>query len=243
MHNIPATRLCLTFLLSLLLLGSQILAGPLEVSSVRDPAPNKRIQKRGILQDLYATVPDKDKVNTGNAIPFELLPNKGKDAAVYAPTEFYGCTLVVVVNGNGIIIGHFAQEKPGNIKCMEDNTSIQSMINKLEDAESEIDVDDVYGTRAWIIYSDDVSQTSAGYQAIYKNLNGEDRLNIPKDSIKDITYRRGGGGGNSDKLVVQWQPANDGGGTLHVYIRSDAAAFVGTYDKTGKLRQGAAPPS
>ena len=234
MHNLPTLRLCLTFLLGLFLLAPQIIAGPLEAFPVQTEAPTKQLHKRGVLQDLYGTVSAANKVNTGAAKAWELYPNKGDKAAVYAPSEFYGCTLVVIVNGHGVVIGHFAQEKPGNVKCMEDDASVKSMITKLEDAEALVDVDNQAGTRAWIIYSDDLSTSSPGYKAIFKNLNDAERMNIPKDNITPIPYRRGNAGGNTDKLVVQWKPKDDNSGaTLIVYIRSDTAAFTGTYDCNG----------
>ncbi|KAL8894757.1 MAG: hypothetical protein Q9207_008420, partial [Kuettlingeria erythrocarpa] len=229
MHNLPALRLCLTFLLSLFLLAQQVVAGPLEAFPVQTAAPTKQLQKRGVLEDLYGTVSAANKVNTGTAKSWELYPYKGDEAAVYAPSEFYGCTLVVVVNGHGVVIGHFAQEKPGDVKCMEDDASVRSMITKLEDAEALVDVDNQAGTRAWIIYSDDTTTSSPGYKAIFENLNGADRLNITSGDITPIPYRRGNGGGTSDKLVVQWKP-DSSGATLTVYIRSDTAAFTGTYD-------------
>ena len=230
----PTLRLCLTILLSLFLLGPQVIAGPLEALPVQTIGPAKQLHKRGVLEDLYATVKDADKVKTGNAMAWELYPAAGDTAAVYAPSEFYGCTLVVVVNGHGILIGHFAQEKPGNVVCMEDAASVSSMISKIENAEATVDIDNVDGTQAWIIYSDDTSQTSPGYKAIFSNLNDEDRLNIPSSQITPVPYRRGNAGGNTDKLVVQWQPKDDNtGATLTVYIRSDTAAFTGTYDCNG----------
>ena len=234
MYDLPTWRLCLTILVSLFLLGPQVIAGPLEALPVQTIAPAKQLHKRGVLQDLYAKVKDADKVKTGNANAWELYPNKGKTAAVYAPSEFYGCTLVVVVNGHGILIGHFAQEKPGNVVCMQDDASVKKMISKLEDAYALVDIDNVPNTQAWIIYSDDISQNSQGYKAIYSDLNDAERLNIPSGNITPVPYRRGGGGGNADKLVVQWQPNDDNSGaTLNVYIRSDTAAFTGTYDCNG----------
>ncbi|KAL8910678.1 MAG: hypothetical protein Q9171_004054 [Xanthocarpia ochracea] len=234
MHNLPTLRLCLTFLLGLFLLAPQVIAGPLEAFPVQTEAPTKQLHKRGVLQDLYGTVSAANKVNTGTAKSWELYPDKGDKAAVYAPSEFYGCSLVVIVNGHGVVIGHFAQEKPGNVKCMEDDASVKLMISKLEDAESLVDVDDQAGTRAWIVYSDDTTTSSPGYKAIFENLNDADRMNIPKDNITSTPYRRGNGGGNSDKLVVQWKPKDDNSGaTLIVYIRSDTAAFTGTYDCNG----------
>ncbi|KAI4169616.1 MAG: hypothetical protein LQ343_005555 [Gyalolechia ehrenbergii] len=241
MHDLPLLRLGLTFLLSLSLLVSQVISGPLEVLPLATPPPTKQLHKRGVLEDLWNSVSNPNKVNTGTAKSWMLYPDKGDKAAVFAPTEFYGCTLVVIVNGHGVVIGHFAQEKPGDIKCMQDQASVNSMIDKLETAEAEVDVDNVADTRAWIIYSDDTSQTSPGYKAIFSNLNDKNVMNIPEGNIKPITYRRGGGGGNTDKLVVQWQPNSDNSGaTLTVYIRSDTAAFTGNYDCNGNPVTGGA---
>ena len=201
------------------------------LSSIENTS-TKRLNKRGTLEDLWNTVPVANKVNTGAAKSWELYPDQGKLAAVYAPTEFYGCTLVVIVNGHGIIIGHFAQEKPGNVICLEDHASVNKMMGTLETAEAGVDVDGHADTRAWIIYSDDTSTTSPGYKAIMENLTDEELMNIPTANIAPVPYRRGGGGGVSDKLVVQWSP--DGtGATLNVYIRSDTATFTGTYDCNG----------
>jgi hypothetical protein len=234
MHNLPIVRLCLTFLLGLFLLAPQVFSGPLEAFPVETEAPTKQLHKRGVLEALYKTVSAANKVNTGTAKAWELYPNKGDKAAVYAPSEFYGCTLVVIVNGHGVVIGHFAQEKPGNVVCMEDDASVKSMITKLEDAEALVDVDNRAGTSAWIVYSDDTTTSSPGYKAIFKNLNDADRMNISKYNISSIPYRRGTGGGNTDKLVVQWKPKDDNSGaTLNVYIRSDTAAYTGTYDCNG----------
>jgi len=112
-----------------------------------------------------------------------LYPDAGQQAAVYVPTEFYGCTLIVIINGHGVIIGHFAQEKSGNVICMQDQKSVDDKISKLEEAESKVDVDNVADTRAWIIYSDDTSTRSPGYKAIMNNLVDADAMDIPKANI------------------------------------------------------------
>jgi len=158
---------------------------------------------------------------------------------VYAPSEFYGCTLVVIVNGHGVVMGHFAEEKPNKVVCLQDQASVDQIKDKLETAEAMVDVDNVKDTQAWIIYSDDIPTSSLGYKAIHKNLADKDMMNIPTANIHNVSYRRGGGGGNSDKLVVQWSPKSDGSeATLHVYIRSDTPAFTGHYDCNGKAASG-----
>ena len=196
-----------------------------------DKTSTKQLKKRGTLEDLYK---DATKVPTGTAGSWELYPNKGKKAGLYAPTKFYGCTLVVIVNGHGVIIGHFAQEKPGYGVCMQDQASVKKMIYTLETAEAKVDVDNVADTRAWLIYSDDTSINSPGYTAIMDNLR--EKMNIPAANIVPFPYRRGISGGVFDKLVVQWSPKLDGtGATLNVYIRRNTATFTGHYDCKGDI--------
>lgn len=96
-------------------------------------------------------------------------------------------------------------------------------------------MDNVADTRAWIIYSDDVPTSSPGYKAIHENLVAHNRMNIPAANVHNVPYRRSGGGGTTDKLVVDWAPKRDGSGAaLQVYIRSDTPAFIGNYDCNGK---------
>lgn len=151
---------------------------------------------------------------------------------VLAPTEFYGCILVVVVNGKGVIIGNFAQEDSvGTPKCSDDVEALNSREKKFTDVfQDKTDFTLNADNRAFIVYSDDVPETSPSYTRMYENLNGY--LKIPDEHIKPIKYQRGLVGGNNDKLAVYWQPNGDGA-TLKVYIRSDTATFTGNYDCKG----------
>ena len=198
--------------------------------------PARALEKReGELQKLWDSVSDKDKVKTGTAVGFPLYPDHGQQSTVFAPTEFYGCTLVVIVNGHGVIIGHFAQESAGAGGCttMTDENAVKTkLIPVLETAEATVDVEGHADTRAWIVLSDDVPESAPGYKAIMKNL--KDEMEVPAKNIDKIAYRRGGGGGNSDKLAVQWEVKADGSGaTLTVYIRSDKHKFRQEYDCEG----------
>ena len=199
-------------------------------------APAGGLEKReGELQKLWGSVSDKDKVTTGNAVGFPLYPDHGQQSAVFAPTEFYGCTLVVIVNGHGVIIGHFAQESAGAGGCttMTDKKMVETkLIPVLQTAEANVDVDGHADTRAWIVLSDDIGVDAPGYKAIMENL--KDQMEVQPKNINKIAYRRGGGGGNSDKLAVQWKVKADGSGaTLTVYIRSDKHKFQQDYDCEG----------
>lgn len=185
------------------------------------------------LESIWRTA---EKAGTGAARDWTLFPHRGQTAANYAPTPFYGCTVVVIVNGHGIVIGHFAEVNPfSQVTCMQDPRSVTDMIDKLESAEAAVDTGT--GARAWIVYSDDVPMTSPGYTAIVDNL--VQYAEIPASNITPVPYRRGMGGKNTDKLVVQWIPTTDAGGrttgaTLNVYIRSNIPTFTGHYGCDGE---------
>ena len=232
MYNHPALRLCLTLLLSLFLLGPQVFASPLEALPVQTKTPTNQLQKRGVLDDLWKSVTDPDKIiNTGAAKGWMLDPSK---SAAFAPTLFYGCTIVVIVNGKGVVIGHFAEVKPNAGACLNDAASVKAIIDKLETAEAFVDIENVDGTRAWIVYSNDIPTSSPGYRAIFANLNDPNGLNIPADNIEGFPYTRGNGAGDSGKIVVEWQSNDDGSGaTLKVYIRQNSPRFTGNYDCNG----------
>ena len=158
-------------------------------------APYQQLERRtGELQDLWDSVKDKDRVNTGTAKGYMLYPHKGSQAAVYAPTAFYWCTLVVIVNVHGVIIGHFAQEATGSGACttMTDPSAVKKLISTLIEAEDDPDIENYDGTEAWIVYSAYVPTSAPGYEAIMDNL--KENINVQESNIKSISYRKGGEG-------------------------------------------------
>lgn len=231
-------RVCLAYIVGLLLLTPQVATRALDtyvVAQYLDYDPNTdranssvSLHKRGVLEDLWGGVSDAEKVNTGTAKSWELK-KKPDGQRVFAPTTFYGCTLVVAVSSKGVLIGHFAQEKPGTGDCLLDGKASDDIVKKLEDAESLVDIDEGEDKRAWIVYSDDIRTDSVGYKKILENLS--DTMDI--ENITPIPYRRGGGGGNSDKLVVQTGPTDDEGLSIKVYIRSDNPTTL-TFDDDGE---------
>ena len=89
MGYLLSLRSCLAILVSLYLLCIQVVGNPLEALPLQTKVPTKRLSKRGTLEDLWATVDD--KIRTGIA---KSWSNDVNAATIYAPTEFYGCTLV-----------------------------------------------------------------------------------------------------------------------------------------------------
>ena len=180
---------------------------------------------------------------TGTATGWPQYPREGRKAAVYSPTVFYGCTMVVIVSGRGIVIGHFAQGSQGSYAdpaCrLDTKAAVKKYIDQLENAEADADIDEAPETaRVWIVHSNTVGKSSDGYKAFRENF---EKLGIPDANIQEICYNPSSGTGeprpdNLDKLAVQWKPKADGSGaTATVYIRSDTPKFVGHYDCNGDL--------
>ena len=170
----------------------------------------------------------------GSCTPFNLNPTV---AASFTTALFYGCTVVIIVDGKGVIVGHFAQETgtPGNpsVSCasMTNSQVVNSqIIPKLVDAELQFDGDE--NTQAYIITP--ASTTTIGYQLISSNL--EDH-GVESANIHNVYYPSGSAFQNFDgpvgKAVVTWTPNTGGGATLDVYIQDNSPIFEQAYDSNG----------
>ena len=120
------------------------------------------LHKRTDLNSLYNSVPSLNKVPVGGAQAFILDLTKSTS---YSTAYFYGCTVVITVDGNGIIIGHFAQQMavPGtngqqSCTAMKNAAVVEeNIIKRLENVEVEFDFTD--NTHAWILTSSGTSTT------------------------------------------------------------------------------------
>jgi hypothetical protein len=163
-------------------------------------------------------------VQVGGCRYFALdLTEKGQ----FTTAEFYGCTVVIIADSRGVIIGHFAEEK-AQCKSMDDASIVQTdIIRRLEDAE--LMSDGGPNTHAWIIHS--ARTTSIGYQKIMSNLEGH---GVPEEHIHNVpTSSLSGTGefpGPQGKAVVDWAPNDRGGATMNVYIQNNAPTFTQEYD-------------
>ncbi|KAL9129283.1 MAG: hypothetical protein Q9217_002230 [Psora testacea] len=156
---------------------------------------------------------------------------KTKDSARYTTSEFYGCTVVVVVNGLNVVIGHYG-EVAGCV-VMEDNSAVQNrIIRPLEENLAFCDFDD--NAHAWIIHTS--SQNSVGYKAIQKSLR---KFGVEAANIKDRLYPSSSGVGgfpglSKGKVVVDWESKEQGNkATMKVYIEGDTPKFTQDYDCNG----------
>ena len=175
-----------------------------------------------------------NKVPMGSCTDFTLNPTV---AASFTTVLFYGCTVVIVVDGKGVIIGHFAQETgdPNNptamCASMTDSTVVNTqIIPKLVNAELMSDADE--NTQAYIITP--ASTTSVGYQLISSNLQSH---GVETANIHRVYYPAGNAFQSFDgpvgKAVVTWVPNAGGGATLDVYIQDNSPIFEQAYDSNG----------
>ena len=175
----------------------------------------------------------------GGSQHFKLDPTK---SAAYTTAYFYGCTVVIAVDGGDLIIGHFAQEAAstgtnGQQAClvMTDKTVVQNkIIDKLEDSGMWVDHTD--DTRTWIITSS--GTTTVGYSMIRQYFEDSGVLAqkvIPFEYAATSAFTDFDNG-PIGKAVVEVVPGSAGSGvTINVYIQSDTPSWSGTYDSNGNL--------
>ena len=188
-----------------------------------------KISKRTDLVTLYNAVPNANKVQLGGAKAFTLDLTK---SATYTTAEFYGCTVVITIDGKRIIIGHFAQEK-GSCIVMTDRNIVQTAIlDKLLDAglETEPSAD----TNAWIITSSGTK--TVGYGMIEEDFTSDGILagNIHPFQYTATSAFTDFSSSPIGKAVVEVVP-NGSGATINLYIQSDTPSWSGNYDSSGVL--------
>ena len=189
------------------------------------------------LQTVYNGITGQNKVHMGGISPFTLDP---KTASSFTTALFYGCTVVIVVDGTGVIIGHSAQETgdPSDPTGQRACTSMtnQAVVNSQivpELVDAELTVDGNENTQAWILNT--AGTNFVGYKAILSNL--EDH-GVESQSIHNFPYPSGSAMMNFDglvgKAVVTWTPNSSGNGaTLAVYIQDNSPIFEQAYDSNG----------
>ncbi|PGG96209.1 hypothetical protein AJ79_09678 [Helicocarpus griseus UAMH5409] len=197
---------------------------------LRPPTPPKPADQRpaeqSFVHDLWSTVRDSDKSSTG-ACRFHKF--KMNEAAIYGTTEFYGCTMVVVMDSAGVVIGHFAEQVAGGTTLQNPALTKTHIINKL--SESLVMADWTDQTVAYIAHSDEHGLGRQQVAAI-KNLLLENGM--APQNIREYTYMRGKGTqGRNGKLVVVWGPLDSGGAELTFYLERDEPRYIRQYDANG----------
>ena len=149
-------------------------------------------------------------------------------------------TVVITVDGNGIIIGHFAQQMAklgtnGQESCtaMKNAAVVQkNIIDKLEDVEAVLDFTD--NTHAWILTSSGTSTT--GYRLVKEHFVTNE---LPAENIRPYVYTATSAfsdfhEGPKGKAVVEVISRSDGSGaTINVYIESDTPTWSQNYNCNG----------
>ncbi|MCJ1228106.1 hypothetical protein MMC12_004767 [Toensbergia leucococca] len=261
-------KLCLAFLLGIVLYTFQIsghvlnrsgliLTGRLlKINSPRqdlyDLNPTDELKKRTPidLASVWASITGESKVGVGAAVGWRLDPNK---PAAFTTSQFYGCTVVITVDGKGVTIGYFAEvnspeyssqlilvridhNQIGSNACisMENQNAIdKQVIPKLLEATDFLDLGS--NTQAYIIISQEQGAKSLGYRAISLQLLA---LDVLARNIKAVPCISSSGTENfpgpRGKAVVTWtpNPARDGA-VLKVYIQNDNPIFEQAYDNEG----------
>lgn len=187
------------------------------------------IRKRTDLVTLYNAVPNVNKVQLGGAKAFPLDLTK---SATYTTAEFYGCTVVITIDGKRIIIGHFAQEK-GDCITMTDRNIVQNeILEKLLNAG--LDDDHSADTNAWIITSSGTG--TVGYGMIKEFFTDDDILtgNIHPFQYTASSAMADFSNSPMGKAVVEVVP-NGSGATINLYIQSNTPSWSGNYDSSGRL--------
>ena len=162
-------------------------------------------------------------------------------SSTYTTAYFYGCTVVIAVDGEGVTIGHFAQEqaKPGtngqeSCVAMTDQTVVKNkIISSLEDAA--LTTDYSADTRVWILTSS--GATTIGYRLISQYFEDNDVLagNIVPFAYTATSAFTNFESGPIGKAVVEVVAKSGGGATINVYIQSDTPSWSGNFDSRGRL--------
>ncbi|KAI9879846.1 MAG: Oxidoreductase [Pleopsidium flavum] len=185
----------------------------------------EHLTKRTDIVQLYDGIKGADKVPVGGTRWWNLDPKKH---AAFSTAEFYGCTVVITVDGKGVIIGHYGEETGGSHSCLSAGLDF-------------IDLDD--HTAAYIINA--ASPDSVGYKAIVAHLKD---YGMKDSRIHNYRYTASSGVGTfpghpKGKAVVEWSPKEGGdGATLNVYIEKNTPKYTQNFDAQGNPYSIANPP-
>lgn len=166
-----------------------------------------------------------EKMNVGNAKHRKLNPTK---AASYGATEIYSCTVVVILDGSGVSIGHFPQEAGPVITMQNEAATDKRIITPKIENLSMVD----YSTQsvAYIVHSA-TTTSSVGYRRIEDFLVGSD---VSEENIHSIPYTAGRSTvSHRGKVVVTWEPKQEGGATMKLYLQNDEPIYVRDFDANG----------
>ncbi|KAJ5981140.1 hypothetical protein N7481_008438 [Penicillium waksmanii] len=179
------------------------------------------------LEELYGTIKGNNLVKTGGTVHVSF---DSKTAALYGTSEIYGCTVVVVLDGQGAVIGHYPQEYGSEMTMDNAEATQKKIITPLEAALDLIDF--TTQTQAYIVHSSDKpfkTKQSIGYKAIVQALTDND---MSETNIHSMPYAAGYSiVGHRGKVVVQWELKEDGGARLKLYVQDELPVYLRDFDE------------
>lgn len=179
------------------------------------PESNNIIKRDEVsLADLWSSVPKTQSVGVGDA----HLYTYSAGSSAFTTAEFYGCTVVIVIDGRRTMIGHFNQEQ-GNCADVLTSSDVteESILTRIAD---ELNVDFETTAKAWIIASTPNAVNSPGYKDIVELLKAFD---VQEDNITSVPYSASSGVGGfpglaRGKAVVTRDENSDGSSIVNLYI-------------------------
>ena len=176
-------------------------------------------------------MPNKHRVQVGGTTYFELDTKKGSS---YTTSEFYGCTVIIVASGKGLIIGHYG-EVHGNCIVLDDEAKVQK--NIIDSLQLEFDLyGDKIGDKARAVLIN-TAPKSKGIARIKRFMDDE---GISKDNIKEHVYPSSSGveefPGPKGKAVVEWISKEEGGAQIKIYVERNTPMYTQDFDASGDPR-------
>ncbi len=193
------------------------------------PTTNLLAKRVDALATLWESIPN--KVSVGNHKNFVFSEYKQNS---FSTAEFYGCTVVIIVDGLQTYIGHFAQAQGNCAEILGDKTKTQKTI--IDEMVNDLILFDFQaGAKAWIVQAMPNSingkpLNAPGYDELVKNLGDY----VQSANIQPIAYSAGSGDGGfpgsaRGKAVVE-RDTDAGGSTIKVYIQQDNPTWTGNFD-------------
>lgn len=191
------------------------------------------------LENLWKTVSENKRAATGHVQKHTLDPNT---AQRFATTEFFGCTIVTVMDGRNVFLGHFAEENHCG-KLLTDPATVEDVIIfKMEDYFREGSWSSE--SMAYILYKPQGGrgQTATGLEMLKAEMV---RGGLREDNIQLKPYAAVGGAmadtsGPKGKVLVDWTKKQGGGNHLAYYAESDTPVNQQDFDAQGNPCAGAA---
>ena len=193
---------------------------------------------------MWTPIPSKVAVGGARLFPYGQQEQ-------FTTVEFYGCTVVIVIDGKNTFIGHFNQQSGSCSDVLTNSgvtkTSILNIIDKAMGADEFQDT-----AKAWILASTPNAANAPGYKDLVQHLQ---TFEVAEDNIALVQYPASSGTGEfpnlpQGKAVVSRTVNGDGTSTIQLYIQADNPVWTQNYntqcDPTKRKRDGgscAAVPS